>query len=219
MLSLRSKLWLMCFCVCLSGCSVLKTEAEHTVLSSSAEASQALPDEPKSHVYIYFIQGIDPLDWANLCSVKSYCQDLGYKKVKLVTYHQGDEVVEAVRDAKGHDPKARILLFGYSAGASSACRVIDKLHEFHAIDVDAVIYTSGILLQDSEYCRPDYVGRIIHILDNDWLIPGTTLTGAENYRLDDVWHFGSPTHPQTKQLLKRELDRLAEEPSPVNSPG
>src|SRR5262249_4913455 len=36
-----------------------------------------------------------------------------------------------------------------------------------------------------------------------------SLDRADNIEYNDVWHFGSPTHPQTRELLARELVAVA----------
>lgn len=191
------------------GCSVvLFNTSDPTGVTS--QACQKPPDDPKSHVHVVFIHGIDPLDLGNLTKVVSCCKEDGYHALHVLTYHERREVIETITAIKCADPSARILIFGYSAGAATARYVVKGLHEHHGIDIEVVMYISGIMLRDTPFSRPDYVGKIIHILDSGRVIPGTELTGAENHRFTDVWHFGTPTHPQTLQILKRELDSLAQ---------
>lgn len=201
-------------CCGLSGCSLMSLEhaeqqisykpvAEDTPVKSSSACSNS------SHVYVYFIHGLDPCDYANLRGVEQYCQDLGFTNTVYVTLHQGSDVVSHVRCTKANDPQARIVIYGYSAGAAVAKRAVNKLHDYDGIDVDLLIYVSGIVLIDTQSTRPEYVGKIIHILDGGKVIPGMQLTGAENYRFTDVWHFGTPMHPRTLAILKTELEREA----------
>ncbi|HQR06941.1 MAG TPA: hypothetical protein PLN21_08975 [Gemmatales bacterium] len=162
-----------------------------------------------SHVYIYFIHGLDPCDYANLRGVEQICHDLGYANTVYVTMTQSDEVISHVECTKARDPQARIVIYGYSAGADIARRVTNKLHDRDGIDVDLLFYVSGIILIDTKSARPEYVGKIVHILDGGKIIPGMKLSGADNYRFSDVWHFGTPMHPRTLAILEEELKQQA----------
>jgi hypothetical protein len=162
-----------------------------------------------SHVYIYFIHGLDPCDYANLRGVEQICHDLGYCNTVYTTMTQSDEVISHVECTKARDPQARIVIYGYSAGADIARRVTNKLHDRDGIDVDLLFYVSGIILIDTKSARPEYVGKIIHILDGGKIIPGMKLSGADNYRFSDVWHFGTPMHPRTLAILEHELEQQA----------
>ena len=140
-------------------------------------------------------------------ALEQYCHDLGFANTVYVTMHQSDEVVSHVESTKAHDPQARIVIYGYSAGADIARRVVNKLHDRDCIDVDLLMYVSGIILINTKSARPEYVGKIIHILDGGKVIPGMVLTGADNYRFSDVWHFGTPMHPRTLAILQTELEQ------------
>lgn len=164
----------------------------------------------KERVHVYLVHGWDPLDVGRLRKVRAHCEELGYSNVKIVQFYQWSKVVDEICTAKAENPQTKTLLLGYSAGANSVTHMVNQLHDDHQIDVDRVFYLAGIMLIDNPYTRPEYVGKIIHIRDGGFIIPGMNLTGADNYRFTDVWHFGSPTHPSTLGLLERELQSLAE---------
>src|SRR5262249_52683765 len=42
-----------------------------------------------------------------------------------------------------------------------------------------------------------------------WIWNGTTFDGAENLNYSGVWHFGSPSHLKTLEVLARELSGVA----------
>lgn len=201
----------------LSGCSLMSLEDPEIpklpVSSDSMPQEVTARKEPvtsnQSHVYIYFIHGLDPCDYANLRGVEQICHELGYDNTVYVTLHQGDDVVSHVICTKAKDPQARIVIYGYSAGADIARRVTNKLHDRDGIDVDLLFYVSGIILIDTKSARPEYVGKIVHILDGGKIIPGMKLSGADNYRFSDVWHFGTPMHPRTLAILETELEQQA----------
>jgi len=208
---------LILFSVSLPGCSLMSLEDPEIpklpISSDSSTQEVTAKKEPvssdPSHVYIYFIHGLDPCDYANLRGVEQICHDLGYANTVYVTMHQSEDVVSHVNCTKARDPQARIVIYGYSAGADIARRVTNKLHDRDGIDVDLLFYVSGIILIDTRSARPEYVGKIVHILDGGKIIPGMKLSGADNYRFSDVWHFGTPMHPRTLAILEEELKQQA----------
>jgi hypothetical protein len=200
-----------------SGClswvhPIAECDATHQAGYQAIPADEPAGSDTVGHperVHIFFIHGLDPLDAANLQGVREFCHHHGFWQTTLAQFYHGPEVAQRIRCVKDADPHARILIFGFSAGTCTSRSVVYTLHEKSGIDVDTVIYTSGITLGDNDYSRPDYVGKVIHIRDCGKLLSGVTLSGAENYKYTDVWHFGSPTHPQTLALLLRELHDLS----------
>ena len=163
---------------------------------------------PAPHVHVFLIHGLDPLDVGNLRGLRDTIAGWGYETPRLVQFFQGGIVIRDIARLKADDPQARILLFGFSAGAATSSWVINRLHHHHGINVDTVVYAAGITLLDIEYNHPPFIGKIIHIRDGAPILHGIQLTGAENYRFTDVWHFGSPTHSNTLAILQHELARL-----------
>jgi len=202
-------------CSCgIPGCSLLSIETDEQQVSLSEDEIDLTPKtEPvsadPSHVYVYFIHGLDPCDRANLRGVEHYCHELGFANTVFVALHQGADVVSHVECTRAHDAKARIVIYGYSAGSDIARRTVNTLHDRDGIDVDLLFYVSGITLIDIKSSRPEYVGKIVHILDGGKFIPGMQLTGAENYRFSDLGHFGTPMDSRTLAIFKSELEQQA----------
>lgn len=205
--------FLLCFS--LPGCSLMSLEQTEKQIGFEAMTEEVTAKKEEAtcpqtaHVYIYFIHGLDPCDAANLRGVEQTCHDWGFTNTVYVTMTQSDEVISHVVCTKARDPQARIVIYGYSAGADIARRVTNKLHDRDGIDVDLLFYVSGIILIDTKSARPEYVGKIIHILDGGKVIPGMKLSGAENYRFSDIWHFATPMDPRTLAILEHELQQQA----------
>lgn len=201
-------IWLLS-CLMVTGCTSLLLPLEGAGTDVSTSAKITFDKEDKNNVHIFLVHGWDPLDVGRLSDLQSHCLAQGYIHVKIVQFYEWSRVIEDVCSAKAENPQARVLLLGYSAGANSVSHIVNELHDDFQIDVERVFYLAGIMLIDTAYARPDYVGKIVHIRDGGILIPGMNLTGAENYRFRDVWHFGTPTHAGTYDLLDRELQSLA----------
>lgn len=184
---------------------------------AAAQDAPQVAGSQQSHVHIYFIHGLDPFDLANLHGVREYCRQRGYSQTTLAQFYHGPWVIDRIRQVKASEPDAKILLFGFSAGTLTARTVANTLHSKYGIDVDEIIYTSGITMLDREYNHPSFVGKIVHIRDRSLVTGGVELSTAENIKYGDVWHFGTPAHPDTLELLGHDLDRLAQE-TPITLP-
>lgn len=187
----------------LSSCSSLPGKVTSVTTHQAGYATAQ--DPAKQNVYLYFIHGLDPFDIADLAGLERHFRDLGYYHTRLLQFYESDEIIEDIRQVKAFNPDARIMILGFSAGTLTTSSVINTLHHKHQIDVDLVVYTAGIALMDTEEARPTYIGKIIHILDGGMVLPGVELTGADNYRFEDVWHFGTPSHANTMGIIEAEL--------------
>ncbi|MCS7159787.1 MAG: hypothetical protein RMJ19_04880, partial [Gemmatales bacterium] len=67
----------------------------------------------------------------------------------------------------------------------------------------------GATLTNSPRNRPENVRRLIHIRANDWVFRGWAIEGADNVKCEDVWHFGTPTHAETRRRLAEALAEVA----------
>ena len=210
----RLSVFLFICCCSMSGCSLLSFDSDEQQVSLSEDEIDLTPKTEKvisdpSHVYVYFIHGLDPCDYSNLHGVEQFCHELGFANTVFVALHQGADVVSHIECTKARDASARIVIYGYSAGADIARRTANTLHDRDEIDVDLLFYVSGITLLDIKSSRPEYVGKIVHILDGGKVIPGMQLTGADNYRFSDLGHFHTPMDPRTLGIFKSELEQQA----------
>jgi hypothetical protein len=167
-----------------------------------------VPQCSRNQVYVFFVHGMDPLDCADLRGLRDYVQSLGFIKTYYgQLYHAGYFEKEIVRIHK-EDPDARFALVGFSFGANT---VRDICHTVEADDVhiDLLVYLGGNTLHNVPEDRPANAAQIVNILATGCVWNGDTLDDAINLTYPDVYHFGSPTHPQTLTLLAEELTKVA----------
>jgi hypothetical protein len=170
--------------------------------------SAALPDGCRNHVYIFLIHGLDPLDAANIEGLNDYLHALGYIKTYYgQLYHLWYFQKELAR-IHHEDPEARFVLIGFSFGANMVREVAQEARAEQCV-IDLLVYLGGNTLEDVPYDRPDNVLKIVNILAAGCIWNGTQFEEAENIHVTDVWHFGSPTHKKTLEVLRRELPVVA----------
>lgn len=187
---------------CLSFC--------HPVIPPPKEELEPYLDVAKCQqnaVHVFFVHGIDPLDFSNYEGLHAYVQSLGYIKTYYGWPYHAYHFEKQMRKLRQEEPDARLVLIGFSYGAGlvrdMACSV-----RAAGIDVDLVVYIDGVLYNDRPLHRPANVCRVVNIL-SCYRKEDRAVREAENHRFDDVWHFGTVTHPQTLRLLARELGDVA----------
>ncbi|HTU18430.1 MAG TPA: hypothetical protein VMG10_10255 [Gemmataceae bacterium] len=172
------------------------------------EQGEMIPAPSRNHVHVFLIHGMDPLDLANLNGLTEYIQQLGYLKTHYGQLYHLWEFKKEMRRVHEQDPQARFVLIGFSFGANMARELANAVKE-NGIGIDLLIYLGGNTLENTPETQPDHVAHIVNILAAGCIWNGTQMDRAENLHFTNVWHFGSPTHPRTRELLARELAVVA----------
>jgi hypothetical protein len=190
-----------------TGCS-LPLYSPHGVPDDLAQACGCIAQGSRKHVYVFFVQGADPFDWANLEGVKEYVQSLGFPECWFGFYwHVGHFKKEILRIHQ-EDPDACIALVGFSCGATFVRDLAYAVGE-QGVFIDLMVYLDGTYLKNTCKDRPDNVGKLLNLPSNGHVLGGPNLDAAENYGLPESWHYATPTRPGTLDVLVRELARLA----------
>jgi hypothetical protein len=162
----------------------------------------------RDHVYIFFVHGLDPLDYANLSGVCQLVQDLGFNKTYYGQLYHMPYFDSEIRKVCQEDPDARIVLVGFSFGAN-VVRSLAQSVKAEGIPIASLIYFGGNTLSNTDRDQPENAEHITNILAVGCIWNGDQMDRAENLRAPGVWHFGSPTHPTSLKALARELARVA----------
>jgi len=169
---------------------------------------EMIPAPCRNHVHIFLIHGMDPLDLANLNGLTEYIQQLGYLKTHYGQLYHLWEFKKEMRRIHEQDPQARFVLIGFSFGANMARDLANAVKD-NGILIDLLIYMGGNTLENNPKTQPDHVIHVVNILAAGCIWNGATIDRANNLHYSNVWHFGSPTHPRTRELLARELAVVA----------
>ena len=167
-----------------------------------------IPTPSRNRVYLFLIHGMDPLDLANLNGMTEYIHQLGYHKTYYGQLFHLWEFKKEMRRIHTSDPQARFVVIGFSLGANVARELVNAVKD-DGIVIDLLIYLGGNTLENTPRTQPAHVLRVVNILAVGCIWNGTKLDRAENINYTNVLHFGSPTHPDTRALLARELAVVA----------
>jgi hypothetical protein len=166
---------------------------------------RSLPPEAKDHVYVFLVNGLDPLYIANLNGLSAYLQSaLGFKQVEAGQMTSALALRSRITHIRASDPQARIVLLGFSAGANCVRSLAHALKK-DDVTIDLLIYLGGVTVFDGNYSRPENARRIVNI-NCDWALKGD-IGGARNEHLP-VRHFGLPSCARTIEILTEELVAL-----------
>ena len=166
-----------------------------------------LPTGCKNRVYVFLLDGVDPLDIANMAGLQEYLHSLGYIKTYYGLPFHAFYYAKEIAAIHKREPNARFALMGFSYGAGLVRDLARDLGK-QGIEIDLLVYVDGGRLSSQALGRPPNVRKVVNILafDRD---DETEIPEAENRRYDDVWHFGTVTHPDTLRMLVRELAEVA----------
>jgi hypothetical protein len=174
-----------------------------------SSACHAVPPGCRNHVYVFFIQGIDPLSVSNLEGVRDYVQALGFIKTYYGYLYHAGTIAKEIRRLHGEDEQAHFVLIGYNLGANRVRDVANAVRS-DGIFVDLIVYLGGHTMEKVPEMKPENVGHVVNILTKDWLGDGPVLNDATNVTYTDVSFFGAPTHHYTLETLAHELTAIAE---------
>lgn len=172
------------------------------------EPCHHVPQCARSHVYVFIVHGVDPLDCANLAGMRDYAQSLGFIKTYYGQMYHTGYFTKEIRRLRCEDPDARFVLIGFSCG-SGGVRSIAQAVKSDGISIDLLVYLSATCLRSTSCDWPENVCRVVNILTDGCIAKGTAVAGAENVRVNGISHYRSPTHHYTLETLARELTAVA----------
>ncbi len=166
----------------------------------------------ESHVYVYVVNGVDPLMWGGADKLAENLRAGGYANTRFGSWRHIGRFEDEIRSVHAHHPGSQFALIGFSNGTYSVRHAANRLNQ-QGIPIAMVGYLGGDYLRNTPYSRPGNVGRVVNVTGNGFVLTGrnlffngTKIDGAANMRLPDAEHYGIPQRPETLALLRRELD-------------
>jgi len=190
-----------------AGCLSL-THPIRSVPCELLEPCQNVPQCSRGQVYVFLVNGIDPLNCANLTGVRDYLHQLGFSKTYYGQLYHGPRFTRELRRLHLEDPEARFVLIGFSMGANVVQRMAEHARN-DGILVDLAVYLDRTNVFMDVTNQPENIDRVVNVVANDCFCKAKELANAENIKLSDIWHFGAPTHRQVLEMLARELTMVS----------
>jgi pimeloyl-ACP methyl ester carboxylesterase len=169
---------------------------------------QAVPALARRHVYIFFVNGLDPVNLGNLTGLRDYVKGLGFSQTYYGQLYNTPWFASEMRRIYAADPQARFVLVGFSLGSQMVHALAESARKAE-INIDLMLYLSGNAPLSLPADRPPNVGRVILVTSGDGAVQAGLADGPAEYHLADTWHFGTPAHPFTLETLAAELLAIA----------
>jgi hypothetical protein len=177
----------------------------------------------KDHVYIFCVNGWNPLCLGNFNGLCSYLKKQGFEKTYFGQLYTSSWFANKIREIRHTDPEARIVLVGFSLGANYVQNVANELAR-DDVRVDLLFYLVGDFLTNTPASQPPNVARVVNVraqglvvTGGDLFFNGADLDGARNLRLK-CRHILAPSRRETVEWVMEELTALAYEPSGAPAP-
>jgi hypothetical protein len=176
---------------------------------TSADICKSLPGCCRDHVYIFLVNGLDPVNYGNLTGLRDHLNRLGFRQTYYGQFFHAPFFKKEIRRIHREDADAHFILVGFSVGVN----VIHSMAQSVGADgvaIDGLVYLSGNnYVTPVPSRKPANVQRVVNVLASGPLKYIGEVNYADNVHLPDSWHFGSPGHARTRELLARELATAA----------
>jgi hypothetical protein len=177
----------------------------------------------KDHVYIFAVNGLNPLCLGNFNGLCRYLRKQGFEKTSFGQLYTSHTFAARIREVRKCDPDARIVLIGFSMGANYVKWIANALaHD--CVKVDLLVYLVGDTVPNTPASHPPNVCRVVNVrgkglilTGGDFLFNGSDIDGARNCRVE-CRHILAPSRRETLELLMEELLPLAYQPCAASAP-
>jgi hypothetical protein len=178
------------------------------------KSCETVPSDGKEHVYTFVVNGVDPLQLANLNGMTDYLRRLGFGQTHYEPFLGYRATRRQIREIHQSDPDAKIVLVGYSFGTFVVRRLANDLEKENIV-VHRLVYLGGDFIGNTERSRPSNAAKVVNIRGHGavffgLLFNGADIDNAQNVRLDSR-HFVLPSSGQTMATLASELASLAKD--------
>jgi hypothetical protein len=200
----RRVLWLFALLPALPGC--LHLVHPDPPCADEWRPADDLPEEAKSCVYIFLINGLDPFEYCNLAGARDYLHHVGFGKIYYgQSVHLGF-FADRIRYIHAHCPEsARFVIVGFGRGAGAAQQLALSA-DAAGIPVDTLIYLAP---QGVDAAIDTPAVRIVTVSGDDWLFHSPPAYGGDLMVVQKAGKSAVPTHPETLALLEREVTLVA----------
>lgn len=169
---------------------------------------------PKDHIYIFAINGVNPMCQGNFNGFCTYLKKQGYCHTYFGQMYTILGWGDRIREVRRCDPEAKIVIVGFSAGANLAKMLANNLAK-DCTRVDLLIYLVGDMIPNTPSSFPPNVCRVLNIraiglilTGGDLFMNGADLDGARNCRIE-CRHILVPSRCETLTYVSEELAALA----------
>jgi hypothetical protein len=165
------------------------------------ETCHCIAECSRKHTYIFFIQGLDPLDCAGLEHLKEQMQELGFPKAWYGASCYSGHFKKEIARIQEDDPCARFVLVAYGHGVNTAHDLAQGV-EGNGVHFDLMLCIGNAT------ARPENVLRLVTLLPCGHSCIEQAQEAGEVQTIN-VRSSSLPAHKETIEWLAHELLAIA----------
>jgi hypothetical protein len=192
-------------------------------IATATPAPSAPTADAANHLYVFCINGGDPIGFGNFNGMSQYLKSQGVPNTYYGQLWHVRKFHNEIKAIHASDPQAQFALIGYSFGANRVRTLANELNG-DGIPVALLVYMAGDTITNRDYSRPANVARIVNVRSNglvlyggNWFFKGEELTGARN-EFVNTRHMLLPSRSETIGYVTEELATLRTGPAVVGTP-
>jgi hypothetical protein len=189
------------------GC-LMSRDALHSLPPACQEACASVPCACRSKVYVFLINGFDPLGLQGGGEVRATLVRAGFTKVYDGQFYHGDWFAGEMRRLHAEQPDVRFALVGLGGGAEVAARLAQVVAA-DGIVIDLLASVDAPFWSAAPGKHPDNVKDVLCIHGQALIAPVTQGAGMDVELPVYFWE-GVPRQPQTLERLANQLVQIAE---------
>jgi hypothetical protein len=143
------------------GCLTLSPQALE-LPPECVQACHSLPCCCRGRVFVFLIDGFDPLDGCGVARVRQSLIDLGFIKVYDGHFYHAGWFADEMRRLHAEEPDAHFVVAGFSTGAETARSLAESVAG-DGITVDLLAVVDGPLWAAAVPAKPENVVRVLHL--------------------------------------------------------
>lgn len=186
-------------CVAAVGCVQINHKGYDTALRCSPE--QTILPPLRSQVYVFVLNGADPLEDGAMLRLRDEVTRAGYPMVYYAQRADAEWYYREMHRVVHDQPAARLILVGFGVAASKsrelACTAVGE-----GLPLDALVLLDPADGRGDEQVADERVPTTT-LRSHSW--PGGRNIAGEVTELPGVGHLSLPSHPQTVATLLRLL--------------
>jgi hypothetical protein len=191
-------LMLAAFMTATSGCLSCLNPV-HPPPEALVQPCHELPKYCRDHVYVFFLNGFDPVNYGNLTGIREYVDTLGFHKTYYGQFYHVSYFAEEIQKIHNEEPEAHFVLVGLGRGARSMRDLAERVNR-QGIPTDLLVHLDGKLPEGVGLENGTVIG---YVRDGKFSAATAPESGP------NLWLFGSPTNPKTIEMLGQELGQIA----------
>ncbi len=169
------------------------------------EPCHELPKYCRDHVYVFFLNGIDPVNYGNLTGIREYVESLGFRKTYYGQLYHASYFADEIERIHKEESDAHFVLVGFGRGTRKIRAVAERVQS-SGVSIDLLVYLDAKL-------PPEVGSEAGPVLG--YFQEGQLVDVSDSQTRQNLWLFGNPTSRRTVELVGQELVHIASKIPPV----